>query len=120
MRGVDFNGFLAITGKQDLISLRRQNGLRHLANAIVVVGEQDRFGAAAYRQILENGGAKLACLSGFIDRKKDSKRAPQAGLAFYLNRPIMLFDNTINSSKAQAGPLPGPFSGEERLEDPLS
>ena len=103
-----------------LISLRRQHGLRHLANARMVVGEQNRFNSSANRRIVGNGRSKLPCRGVFIDRKKDPKCAPVAGLAFHLNKSVMLFDDAVDGRKSQAGALSRSLGGEERLEDPLS
>ena len=49
MRGKGGKGFFAILRQQNVIDLCFQNGVGQLADTIMFVGEQDRFGPAGKR-----------------------------------------------------------------------
>src|SRR4029077_17013619 len=113
-------GLLAIMCQQDVISLCPQNGLRHLANTVVVVGQQDCFSPSAHGQIIENEREQPPGRRGFVDRKKDPKCASAANFALDENESVVLFDDTIEGGHPQSGTFPCYPGGEERLENPFS
>src|ERR1700684_12595 len=110
------DGFVAIMHKNKAVAEGAENLFGHVAHAVVIFGDQDKFVAAARRGVVRS--ARRVGLT-FTDRQMDVEGGARADFAVKLDEAAVLLHDAEDGVEAEASSLSNFLGGEKRLEDAL-
>ena len=111
------NGGFAIVGSDDRVAETFESLAREIAQAFVVLGDEDQFRAAAHR--LDILGHLLDFPGSNSQRKIHTEGSADIDLAIDVQEATMLANDAVDGGEAQAGAFADILGGEEGLEDAI-
>jgi hypothetical protein len=102
-----FRTLLVVACREDSIAQAYQGLPGHLADGFVIVGQQDRFRAATCRGRWRFASSGRLLGTRILHRRQvEPKQAAVIRLAVYMQKAVMLLDDSVDAANSRASSLP--------------
>ncbi len=108
-------GLFSAIGHQGIIAQLGQHGLAHITDHFFVIDQKDCFGSPD--QFTFDGNLREGVF--IAQRQMKIKGGTDADFTIYHGKTVVIVNDAVNRSQAQAGPAPLLFGGEKGVEYPL-